>query len=155
MAFRIQGLSRQSFAPLIGQPDAVLRQHRAMRCTVDAAPGYPDRITLDDVPPGETVLLVHHEHQSADTPFRASHAIFVRESAGDTFDEVDVVPPALARRLISLRAFDASHLMIDADIAPGEALPELIERLFANPAASYLHAHYAKRGCYAARVDRA
>jgi len=155
MAFRIRGLSRQSFAPLIGQPEAVLRQHRALRRTVDASPGYPDRITLDDVPPGETVLLVHHEHQSADTPFRASHAIFVREHGGDTFDEVNLIPPALGRRLIALRAFDAGHLMIDADIAPGEALPQFIERMFANPEASYLHAHYAKWGCYAARVDRA
>jgi hypothetical protein len=30
-----------------------------------------------------------------------------------------------------------------------------IERLFANPEAAYIHAHYAKRGCYAARIDRA
>jgi Protein of unknown function (DUF1203) len=30
-----------------------------------------------------------------------------------------------------------------------------IERLFGNSAAAYIHAHYAKRGCYAARIDRA
>jgi hypothetical protein len=30
-----------------------------------------------------------------------------------------------------------------------------IRRLFAAPAAAYIHAHYAKRGCYAARIDRA
>lgn len=154
MAFRIQGLSRQSFAHLIDQPDTVLQQHRALRRTVDAAPGYPDRITLDDVPAGETVLLVHHEHQRADTPFRASHAIFVRERACATWDRENEIPPALSRRLVSLRAFDASHLMIDADIAPGEALPALIDRLFASSRVAYLHAHYAKWGCYAARVDR-
>lgn len=28
-------------------------------------------------------------------------------------------------------------------------------RFFSNPAVAYLHAHYAKRGCYAARIVRA
>ena len=30
-----------------------------------------------------------------------------------------------------------------------------IARLFAQPAVAYLQAHYATRGCYAARIDRA
>jgi hypothetical protein len=37
----------------------------------------------------------------------------------------------------------------------GRALEGLIERLFDNQAVAYVHAHYAKRGCYAARIDRA
>jgi hypothetical protein len=155
MDFRIQGLRRDAFAHLIDQAPDVLRRSGAERLTVDSSPGYPDRITLDDVPAGETVLLLNHQHQPADSPFQASHAIYVRERGGDTFDQVNVIPPALARRLIALRAFDARDYMIDADIAPGKQLPALIERLLANPQARYLHAHYAKWGCYAARVDRA
>ena len=58
-------------------------------------------------------------------------------------------------RILSLRAFDSSGLMVDADLADGRELEVAIERLFANPAATYIHAHYAKRGCYAARIDRA
>jgi hypothetical protein len=46
-------------------------------------------------------------------------------------------------------------MIVDADIAEGSALEPLIERLLANPKAAYLHAHYAKRGCYAARIQRA
>ena len=155
MRFRIQGLPRSTFAHLIDQPPDVLRRSGAERITVDSSPGYPDRVTLDDVPAGETVLLLNHLHQPADSPFRASHAIFVRERGGETFNEVNVIPPALARRLISLRAFDARDYMIDADITAGAELPALIERMLANPQARYLHAHYAKWGCYAARVDRA
>ena len=30
-----------------------------------------------------------------------------------------------------------------------------IERLFAEPRAAYLHAHFAAPGCYAARIERA
>ncbi len=44
--------------------------------------------------------------------------------------------------------------MVDADLIEGELRPA-IERLLANPEAAYIHAHYAKRGCYAARIDRA
>lgn len=32
---------------------------------------------------------------------------------------------------------------------------EGIARLFAVPEVTYLHAHYATRGCYAARIERA
>ena len=46
-------------------------------------------------------------------------------------------------------------MMIDADVSEGEATAALIERLLANPEASYLQAHYARRGCYAARIERA
>jgi hypothetical protein len=155
MDFRIQGLQREAFAHLIDQAPEVLQRSGAERITVEASPGYPDRITLDDVPVGETVLLLNHLHQPAATPFRAAHAIFVRERGGETFDAVNQIPPALARRLIALRAFDARDHMIDADIAPGAELPALIERMLANPQACYLHAHYAKWGCYAARVGRA
>lgn len=155
MAFRIHGLQREAFAHLIGEPAEVLRRCGAERITVDSSPGYPDRITLDDVPAGETVLLLNHLHQPADTPFRASHAIFVRERGGEAFDAVDVIPPALERRLIALRAFDARDYMIAADIAAGTELAALIQSMLADSRVRYLHAHYAKWGCYAARVDRA
>jgi hypothetical protein len=155
MSYRFTGLSPETFRPLFGLPDAALAEHAAKRLTVQQKPFAPDRITLDDAEPGETVLLVHYEHQPANTPYRASHAVFVRETANEAATFIDAIPPSLRFRVISLRAFDAGHQMIDADIADGAKLDELVERLFANPDAAYLHAHYAKRGCYAARVDRA
>jgi hypothetical protein len=33
-------------------------------------------------------------------------------------------------------------------------MESIIERFFANPHIAYIQAHYAKRGCYAARIDR-
>jgi hypothetical protein len=154
MRFRIQGLPRQAFASFFDQPDEVLHRHRAVRRTVDVSPGCPDRITLDDVPLGEQALLVNYDHQPAATPFRAAHAIYLWERAPVHWDRIDEIPPALARRVISLRAFDSRDYMIDADITAGTELPALIERMLSNPQARYLHAHYAKWGCYAARVDR-
>jgi hypothetical protein len=40
-------------------------------------------------------------------------------------------------------------------VADGREAEALIERLLANPQAAYVHAHYAKRGCFAARIERA
>jgi len=37
----------------------------------------------------------------------------------------------------------------------GTVMEPVITRFFANPDVSYIHAHNAKRGCYAARIDRA
>jgi len=101
------------------------------------------------------VLLLNYEHQSADTPYRSRHAIFVSEQARETRRAVDEIPPALAvRPAISLRAYDAAGMMLDAEIAPGAGLEPVIARMFADPATAYLHAHNAGRGCYAARIDR-
>ena len=46
-------------------------------------------------------------------------------------------------------------MLVDADVAPGSALPPVIERLLQRTDVAYLHAHYAGMGCYAARIDRA
>jgi hypothetical protein len=45
--------------------------------------------------------------------------------------------------------------MVDADLVDGPALEPLIEQYLSNPKTTYLHAHFAKRGCYAARIERA
>ena len=49
MNFRIQGLRRDAFAHLIDQSPDVLRRCGVDRIIADSSPGYPDRVTLDDV----------------------------------------------------------------------------------------------------------
>lgn len=154
MSFVVSALPVAAFQPLFGLPDETLAQRGIVRRTVDG-PGSPCRITLEDAQPGETVLLMNYEHQPADTPFRSRHAIFVREGASERSFAPGEIPPAFAARaFLSLRAFDADGMMIDADITPTAELSEAIDRLLANPDAAYLHAHYAGAGCYAARIDR-
>ncbi|WP_028008325.1 DUF1203 domain-containing protein [Solimonas flava] len=155
MSFRITGLPADPFRPLYDLSDAALRARGVRRCVADRKPGFPDRIELRDAEPGETLLLLNYMHQPADNPYRASHAIFVREGAERTWDRIDEVPALLRSRLLSVRAFDADDLMIDADVVDGVAPETLIERSFADRRAAYLHLHYARRGCYAARVERA
>ena len=155
MSFRIKGLGSEPFQHLYGLNDEDLARHGARRYVADRKPGFPDRIEVRDAETGESLLLVNYVHQPANTPYRASHAIFVREGATETYDRVDEVPEVMRVRPISLRAFDQANLMVDADLVEGRALEDLIARFLSNPQVVYLHAHYAKRGCYAARIERA
>jgi hypothetical protein len=79
----------------------------------------------------------------------------VREAAQAPTSTTGALPPALRRRLLSLRGFDAAGMLRDADVVEGETAGPVIERMLADPGVAYLHAHYAKPGCYAARIDRA
>ena len=45
--------------------------------------------------------------------------------------------------------------MIEGDVCDGRELDAPIHQLLAKPEVAYLHAHYAKPGCYAARIERA
>ena len=156
MSFVISGLSAEPFRPLFALSDEALAQRRIVRRTVDAPVGFPCRVTLQDAMPGETVLLMNYEHQPADTPFRAAHAIYVRQGDHAPWRGVDEIPPVFeVRTHASLRAFDAEGMMADAELVPSGDLKPAIERLLARPDVAYLHAHYAGAGCFAARIDRA
>jgi hypothetical protein len=154
MSFRITGLSPEPFRPLFGLSDEELAAQNVRRYIADSKPGFPDRVEVRDAEPGETVLLLNYTHQPADTPYRASHAIFVAEGAKVRYDRIDEVPPALRFRTLSLRAFDKDNLIVDADLVDGGNVESVIQRFFADPRVAYIHAHYAKYGCYAARIDR-
>jgi hypothetical protein len=58
-------------------------------------------------------------------------------------------------RLLSIRAYDVTAMMIGAEVEKGSELEGAIERLFANESASYLHIHNAQPGCYNCSVVRA
>jgi hypothetical protein len=45
--------------------------------------------------------------------------------------------------------------MVGTDLVDGRDLEGSIARLLADPGTAYLHLHYARPGCYAARVTRA
>jgi hypothetical protein len=154
MTFRISGLDPEQFARFAAMSEDQLAGYHARRYTADEYPGYPCRVTLDDAQPGEEVILLNFEHLPVDSPYRSSHAIYVRASATRKYDGVGEVPPALARRLLSVRGFDAEGLMVSGEIVEGAKLAPYIEEQLADPGVAYLHAHYARRGCFAARIDR-
>lgn len=135
MPFRIVGLQPEQFRALRSLGDDELAEKNVLRVVADAKPGFPCRVTLRN------------------SPYRSAHAIFVTENAVQRFEQANCVPQALRVRALSVRSFDGAGMMLDADLVDGADLESLIERLFEDERAQYLHVHYAKRGCYAARVE--
>jgi hypothetical protein len=154
MSYRITGLNAAPFVHLYGLTDTELQELGIQRIVADARPGYPDRIEMRDVEVGERLLLLNHVCQPANTPYRASHAIFIREGAVATYDRVGEIPEVMRHRLLSMRAYDEKGTMLDADVVEGRDCDALIRRFFENPDVAYIHAHNAKRGFYSGRIDR-
>lgn len=155
MTYRFSGLEPSQFAHLFGLNDEELAQNGVVRMIASEPSAFPCRIQLDDAQAGEPLLLVNHVSHEGNNPYRASHAIFVSETASEAKSFEDEIPPALDRRILSLRAFDRGGMMVDAALVPpGEADP-VIRRMLANNAVDHIDAHTATRGCFMARADRA
>lgn len=154
MRFQISGLPLAPFQPLFGLSDEELARRHIVRRIADERPGFPCRVSLEDAQIGERLLLLNYEHLGVASPYRSSHAIYVRENAVEAHPQVNEVPDVLAIRLISLRAFDAEGMMRAADVVQGQELAPAIERMLGDSSVAYLHAHNAKPGCFAARIDR-
>ena len=155
MSFRITGLPADKFEHLFALSDAELARQGAVRRTADARrPGYPCRVSLEDSRPGDELLLINYEHLPVDSPYRMRFAVYVRR--GDaTYDRINEVPTQLRSRMLAVRAFDSKGMMVGVQLVDGREVEAAIGKLLGNPAAEFLHIHYAAPGCYAARVDRA
>jgi hypothetical protein len=153
MSFRITALDPNLFRPLFALDDDALSAASARRVVADAKPGFPCRVSLADAEPGDTLILVNYEHLAGDTPYRATHAIYVRENAVRAEPAPGEVPEVLRRRLLSVRAYGTDHMMRDADVIDGEDTAATLTRMFADPEVAFVHLHNAKPGCYAARAD--
>ena len=154
MTYLISGLAPEQFSHLIGASDEVLARHNAERVTAQSKPGAPCRITLEDAEPGETLILVNYVSHDVANAYRATHAIFVNESAVAADEYIDETPPVFKPRILSMRGFDHDGKIVDALLTqPGEA-EQGIRTLFDKAEVAYIHAHNATHGCYSAKVER-
>ncbi|APX12547.1 DUF1203 domain-containing protein [Tateyamaria omphalii] len=155
MNFQIKPLQRSDFAHLFELTDAELAAQHACRQIVSSKPGTPCRVSMQDAEVGETVILFNYEHQPEDSPYKASHAVFIRERAEQANLAINEVPDVIRSRLMSMRYFDKSHMMIDADVVSGDRVAEELSKALENDEIAYVHLHNAKPGCFAASVYRA
>ncbi|CTQ46580.1 MULTISPECIES: DUF1203 domain-containing protein [Stappiaceae] len=150
--FQIEPLPATEFAHLSSLSDTELAQKGIQVHISDGA--FPCRVSLADAAPGTRVYLLNFEHQPGETPYRSRHAIFVADGAKESHPDPDTIPEVVAKRLLSARAFNRAHEMIDAEVVEGRELEGVIRTFFDNPQVDYIHLHFARRGCYAARVSR-
>jgi len=154
MAFQLVGLPFEPFAKYFSLSSAALRDLGMRRVVATEQPGYPCRVSLRDAAVGEELLLLPYLHQAENSPYRASGPIFVRERAEQCVLAPDVVPDYVKLRLISVRAYDASHSMVDAGVCAGTEVAPLLDDLFRRGEVAYIHLHNAKRGCFSCLAIR-
>lgn len=154
MNFRLEGLNPVIFSHLYGLANDELAKVNVIRYTADAENAFPCRISLNDAAIGDSLLLLNYEHQRACNAYQSRHAIYVNEAATIPGVFENDVPAQMRRRLLSIRAFDQADMMVDADVFEGTNAETVIQRFFSARDTAYLHLHYARRGCFAARVDR-
>lgn len=154
MPFQISALEKSSFADLFALSGEELARRDALRVTADKKPGYPCRVSLEDAEPGEELLLLNYEHLNVGTPYRSRYAIYVRAGVDSAKLQQNEVPNLFRSRILSLRGFSANGMLVATDLTEGPGLEMKIEAMLKNEEVSFIHLHYAKAGCYAARVDR-
>ena len=152
--FQIVGLAREPFEHLFDLSDDELATQQIVRRTATVNPGFPCRISLADAKVGEEVLLLPYEHQAVASPYRASGAIFIRRDAEQCQLQAGEIPSYVARRLTSVRAYDADDMMIAATVCEGALVAGELERLFDDSNVAYIHLHNAKQGCFSCAVKR-
>ncbi|MEO6445218.1 MAG: DUF1203 domain-containing protein [Gemmatimonadaceae bacterium] len=153
--FQLSGLDHGRFEHLFLLPDAELKELGALRQRATENPGFPCRVSLQDAEVGEEVLLLRYVHQPADTPYHASGPIFVRRDARPRTLGIGEVPPYVTSREISLRAYDASDMMIAATVCDGALVASELDVLFHDGDVAYVHLHNAKPGCFSCVARRA
>lgn len=155
MFFQIHALAADLFTKHWAMSDVALADRGMRRVVADASPGFPCRVSLSDAAVGETLILLNYQHVPDGSPYAARHAIYVREGAVTAAPSAGEVPEVLSRRMLSVRAFDAAMMMVDADVIAGTDLGQTLTEMFANPAVTEIHIHNAKPGCFAAKATRA
>jgi hypothetical protein len=120
MSIQIHALDPTLFMGLFGLSDAGLRERRVVRMAATDTPGFPRRVGLRDRPAGASVLLLNWQQKDAQSPYRASGPIFVEDGLDGTVNPAAAaIPDVLRRRLLSLKAHDATRMRIDAEVAEG------------------------------------
>jgi hypothetical protein len=151
MNYVIEGLDPDLFAPMFAAPSDELARNGVVAVVADDD-DYPCRVSLRGAAKGDRLLLLNYEHQPASSPYRSAHAIYVAQGSNAKGVFRNEIPPVMRTRMLSIRGFDAQHMIIDADLIDGAHAEALIQRLLGHSESAYLHVHFAKRGCFAATV---
>ena len=152
MDFRILPIPISEVEPLMDLPIQDLADRGCKLIVADSKPGYPCRVSLQDAEIGKQIILMPYHHHATYSSYRSSGPVFIRVGATQADLGINEIPVSVSSRLLSVRGYDVSGDMLDAEVTEGKNLRETISVLFANSSVSYLHIHNAKPGCYSCKV---
>lgn len=152
----VEGLDPAPFAPLFALGDEELAKRGIRRVIVSENPGisYPCRVSLDYPEAGEELLLLNFRHLDVPgSPYRAEGPVFVRRNAR-RYARSGIYPPIAMQRMMSLRAYDAEGMMLEAEVEEKDGLKVQIAEWFARPEIVHVDIHSMRRGCFFCRIER-
>jgi hypothetical protein len=152
--FLIEPIARHQVDEWFRLSDARLAERHGQWLIADSQPGYPCRISLEEAQLGERVLLIPYLHHDVASPYRASGPIYLREQAQTATLAINAIPPILAERLLSVRAYTQAGMMRQACTTQGAPLTGVIQQAFHDPKVAYLQIHNANPGCFNCTVRR-
>ncbi|HEL3180384.1 TPA: DUF1203 domain-containing protein [Stenotrophomonas maltophilia] len=153
-AWYLGGLDHRPFQHLFEKNDTALATLGIQRRWAGDGGGHPCRISLSDPPSGSELLLLSHVHLPLHSPYHASGPIFVQRGVTRCVLPPGVVPSYVQRRMISVRAYDRSALMLGARVCAGSEVAAQLDVLFANAAVAFVQLHNAAHGCFSCQADR-
>jgi len=151
--FKITAITN-TYNPLFELTAEALAEKNMVKMLVDATPGFPCRVSLEDAEIGEEVLLLPFEYHKTTSPYKASGPVFIRKNAVKADLTVNEIPKMLFKRQQTLRVYDANGMMIATKSPTADALRKEIETLLKNPIASYIQIHNTNPGCYNCQINR-
>lgn len=135
---------------------AHLRAGATVVRVADESPGYPCRQCLRDAEVGEELVLVSYDPFAGfggfgdGSPYRSASPIFLHRNDCSARRDRAPVPDQLARRRLSLRAYDAAAMMLDGRVVDGADLAATLDEMLAVDGVDRIHVHNAGPGCFAA-----
>ena len=154
MSFQIHALPETLFSQYFEYDKHKLNLSNAHLEIVTENHSIPCRVSLSYAKVGEIVLLVNYQHQPKNTPYKSTHAIFVRKDVRQANLVVNEVPNILTTSVLSIRGFDCRHFIKQAVVIEGLKLAETLETIFDCAEISYIHIHFAGAGCFTAKATR-
>ena len=151
--FHATGRPPELFAPFFALSDEALLAQGARRVFADAPDAFPCRVSLRRADVGDELLLLNYAHRpEPSSPYRAAGPIFVGRRGQETF--VDRLPPIMRDRVLALKAYDPDAFIVAAELAEGDAALGVVRRYLDRADVRHVDAHFASRGCFAARFER-
>jgi hypothetical protein len=133
---------------------AALAAGTAVEAAGDDGP-FPVRCCLADVQSGNGVLLLSLQPPCEQSPYTAASPVYVHAAACAGHRPSGDVPEILRERRLSLRGYDARHMITGTAVVDGTDVEQAASGILADPATAYVFVHFAGPGCYACRIDRA
>lgn len=152
--FQVSSLDALEFNHFFDLSEKELSSINAIKMIAKTNPGYPCRVSLEDAQIGEEVLLLNYEHHKVNSPYKASGPVFIRRNVKTANLKTNQIPEMLKHRLLSLRAYNSSAIMIESETVKGENLADKIDMIFSNDLVNYIHIHNSGPGCYNCQINR-